>query len=294
MPVTPSPLRYPGGKAALFDLTAQLLRDNGLAKRDYAEPFAGGAGLALKLLFDGVARRIVLNDLDPGISSFWDAVVNESDRFIDAMRSTPVTIEEWLRQREIYQTSISPSFSLAFATFFLNRTNRSGVVKGGVIGGLDQNGAYKLDCRFNVDDLAAKITRIARYRDDIELRCQDGNDFLHETDERDRMVYFVDPPYYLKGSGLYTNFYVASDHERLARTIAHLDNPWILTYDNTDKITTLYPNHTQHTFGLNYSAGVKRVGTELMVTSDHFCRFSSPRLTRTLPSNGEPGAQLVG
>ncbi len=278
MPVTPSPLRYPGGKSALFDMTAQLLRDNRLSKRTYAEPFAGGAGLALRLLFEGAARRIVLNDLDPGIYSFWDAVLNDHERFIDTMQSTPITVEEWLYQRDVHRAAAEPSFELAFATFFLNRTNRSGVVKGGVIGGLDQDGDYKIGCRYNVDDLADKITRIGRYRDDIELRQLDGEAFLQEIDTRERVLFFIDPPYYLKGSGLYTNFYVAADHQRLASTIHDLENPWILTYDNTPEITRLYPRHYQHTFELNYSVGVKRIGTELMVTSPHFTSFASPRL----------------
>ena len=206
------------------------------------------------------------------------------------MRSTPITIDEWLKQREIYQTSTTPSFELAFATFFLNRTNRSGVVKGGVIGGIEQKGGYKLDCRYNVDDLAGKITRIGRYRDDIELHRQDGEAFLRNIDTRERVIFFIDPPYYVKGSGLYTNFYIASDHKRLAETITELKNPWILTYDNTVEITRLYPHHRQHTFGLNYSAGVKRVGTEVMITSRQFEHFSSPRLASALSG----GAASIG
>ena len=283
MPVTPSPLRYPGGKSALFELTSELLRENRLTKRTYAEPFAGGAGLALRLLFEGAARRIVLNDLDSGIYSFWDAVLNNTEQFIDTMRSTPVTVDEWIHQRHIHRSSTTPSFELAFATFFLNRTNRSGVIKGGVIGGLDQKGAYKIGCRYNIDDLADKITRIGRYRDDIELRQLDGEVFLREIDTRKRVMFFIDPPYYLKGSGLYTNFYVPADHQRLASTIHELDNPWILTYDNTPEITRLYPHHYQHSFDLNYSVGVKRIGTELMVTSNHFVHFSSQRLRQRTP-----------
>ncbi|MBT2586485.1 DNA adenine methylase [Arthrobacter sp. ISL-95] len=293
MPVTPSPLRYPGGKAALYELTAQLLRENGLNKRTYAEPFAGGAGLALRLLFEGLARRIALNDLDPGIYSFWNSVLKEPDRFIDKMKSTPITMDEWLWQREVHRTQKTPSFELGFATFFMNRTNRSGVVKGGVIGGLNQAGAYKLDCRFNVEDLASKIVRIGRYRNDIELHCQDAEAFLSEIDSRERVVFFIDPPYYLKGSGLYTNFYVPADHQRLASTISQLRNPWILTYDNTPEITDLYPNHIRHTFDLNYSVGVKRVGTELMVTSSEFEQFSSPRLRREPAPEALPDCTAV-
>ncbi len=279
MPITPSPLRYPGGKSALFELTVEMLDAAELRRRSYAEPFAGGAGLALKLLFEGAARRIILNDLDPGIHSFWAAVLSEPNRLVERIHETPVTIDEWHRQRDVHRQASGRSFELGFATFFLNRTNRSGVVKGGVIGGLQQTGAYKLDCRFNKADLVSKIERIARYSDDIELHNRDGADFLNVVDQRDRVVFFVDPPYFEKGSGLYTNFYEKGDHADLASVVSGLKNPWLLTYDNAPEIARLYAGHRQHRFDLNYSAGVKRVGTELMVSSPHFAKFRSERLS---------------
>ena len=45
----PSPLRYPGGKAQLFPLVRDIIVANRLNGATYIEPFAGGAGLALKL-----------------------------------------------------------------------------------------------------------------------------------------------------------------------------------------------------------------------------------------------------
>ncbi|WP_213816244.1 DNA adenine methylase [Glaciihabitans sp. dw_435] len=269
MPVTPSPLRYPGGKTALFKLADSLLKKNGLGKSTYAEPFAGGGGLALSLLFEGAVRRIVLNDIDAGIYSFWDAVLNHNEQFVDMIEHTPVTMAEWHRQREVYRTAgQDPSLELGFATFFLNRTNRSGVIKGGVIGGLEQSGDYLLDCRYPTDSLVEKIRRIARYRNSISIHQEDGLDFLTGMSTRnDRVVYFIDPPYFRKGSGLYTNFYTPEDHSALARTISGLEQPWVLTYDFTPEIQELYPDFAQYAFNLNYSASIKRVGTELLITS---------------------------
>lgn len=271
MPVTPSPLRYPGGKTALFSFTERLMKVNRLSRRTYAEPFAGGAGLALSLLFEGVARRILLNDFDPGIFSFWDAVINKTETLVKRIESTPVTMEEWYRQREIYRQTKDgdPSLDLGFATFFLNRTNRSGVIKGGVIGGYAQDGPYLLDCRFSKPDLIDKIRRVARYRTSISISREDGEAFVIGTSMRqDRPFLFIDPPYFAKGSGLYTNFYTPHDHASLARVIQSLNNPWVLTYDFQPEILALYPQSPQYSFNLNYSAATKRVGTELLITSD--------------------------
>jgi len=289
MVTTPSPLRYPGGKTALFGLSESLLRNNGLTKTTYAEPFAGGGGLALSLLFEGVVRRIVLNDIDAGIHSFWDSVLNRTDDMIRLIEETPVTIEEWHRQKAIYAESGSVgSLELGFATFFLNRTNRSGVVKGGVIGGLSQEGDYLVDCRFNKEALTEKIQRIARYRNSISLERADGEDFLKGMSSRsDRVVYFIDPPYFRKGSGLYTNFYAPKDHASLASTISELEQPWVLTYDFTKEIQALYPQYPQYTFELNYSAAVKRIGTELMVTSPDISTAGLERLRRVQPPTVE-------
>lgn len=269
MPSTPSPLRYPGGKTALFRLAQPLLVDNGLRKTTYAEPFAGGGGLALSLLFEGVVRRIVLNDIDAGIYSLWDAMLNRTDELVRLITDTPVTMDEWFKQRENYRAmKDAPSLELAFASLFLNRTNRSGVIKGGVIGGIDQTGDYKLDCRFQKDVIVDKIERIARYRNSIAITREDGQDFLRGMSDRtDRVVHFIDPPYYGKGSGLYTSFYTPDDHADLANVVRGLEQPWVLTYDLVPQIQALYEGFPQYAFDLNYTAAVKRVGTELMVTS---------------------------
>ncbi|SMH34225.1 DNA adenine methylase [Rathayibacter oskolensis] len=283
MPSTPSPLRYPGGKTALFKLAEPLLEWNGLRKTTYAEPFAGGGGLALSLLFEGMVRRIVLNDIDPGIYSLWDAMLNRTDALTQLVTRTPITMDEWYRQREIYRAMKDvPSLELAFATLFLNRTNRSGVIKGGVIGGLEQKGEYKLDCRFQKPIIVEKIERIARYKRSISIARSDGQDFLRGMSHRtDRVVYFIDPPYFGKGSGLYTNFYTDEDHAALSNVVRGLGQPWVLTYDLVPQIQDLYAGFPQYAFDLNYTAAVKRVGTELMVTSQGISVAGIPQLRTT-------------
>lgn len=218
-----SPLRYPGGKATLHPLMREVIAHNSLRYCRYAEPFAGGAGLALRLLFDGVVAGIHLNDLDLAIWSFWHSVLNRTEDLASMIEAAPVTISEWRRQREIVLSGGNGDpLELGYAAFFLNRTNRSGIIKSaGVIGGLDQTGNYLIDCRFNRVDLAARVRRIGRYRDRIELTQLDALDFL-DTFERDTagpVFLCIDPPYFAKGSSLYSNFYRPEDHAVLAKRV---------------------------------------------------------------------------
>ncbi|WP_208856238.1 DNA adenine methylase [Sphingomonas melonis] len=182
----------------MFDLLAAILRINNLTRGHYAEPYAGGAGLALSLLFEGHVSDVHLNDIDRTIWAFWSSVLTETTEFVRLIECTPVTIAEWHRQREIYlNESDFTDLEVGFATFFLNRTNRSGIVKGaGVIGGLSQDGAYKIDCRFNKEDLARRIRRIAKYKSRIHLHRQDALAFLDSMDESlpDRSFLCIDPP----------------------------------------------------------------------------------------------------
>lgn len=266
-----SPLRYPGGKSCLYDLAAQILRLNRLERAHYAEPYAGGAGLALSLLFNGHVSEIHINDVDRSIWAFWNSVLFETDELVALISETPIDINSWSQQRSII---LNPdeynNLQLGFATFFLNRTNRSGIIKGaGVIGGLNQTGNYKIDCRFNREDLVRRIRRIAKYRSRIHLHRLDALDFMEvaETQLPLRAFFCIDPPYFNKGSSLYTSHYDPEDHLAVSQSVLGLERPWVLTYDNTPEISHLYKTRRQFGFDVNYSIQTKRVGTELLVAS---------------------------
>lgn len=266
-----SPLRYPGGKTCLYELAAHILRLNKLERGHYAEPYAGGAGLALTLLFQGHVSDIHLNDIDRSVWAFWNAVLNQTEDMVELIQSAPVDMDQWHNQRNVY---LNPQdfddLALGFSMFFLNRTNRSGIVKGaGVIGGLEQTGNYKIDCRFNRDELARRVRRIAKYRSRIHLHRLDALDFMNLMDERlpSRALFCIDPPYFNKGSSLYTSFYNPDDHAAVSQAVLGLARPWILTYDNTPEISHLYKARRQFSFDVNYSVQTKRVGTELLVAS---------------------------
>jgi DNA adenine methylase len=270
MPVSDSPLRYPGGKTQLTPFVIDLLRSNDLLNGIYVEPFAGGAGIAWKLLLDNFVSSIWINDIDPAIYSFWASVIRHTGELCELIESTPVTIDEWHKQREVQKCKTSKIVELGFSTFFLNRTNRSGILKAGVIGGLEQNGNYLLDCRFNKKELLKKIQRIALYKERIKLTKIDAEKFIKVEIKKlpERSLINIDPPYYKQGPGLYCSFYKHEDHENLASAIKQIVQPWMLTYDDVPEIRSLYSDLPSISKSLNYSAQVKRIGVEYMVFSN--------------------------
>jgi len=269
MPVTHSPLRYPGGKTQLAPFVLDVIQANGLYQGVYCEPFAGGAGVAWQLLLDGHISEAWINDLDPAIHALWSSVLNDTDALCELVESTPVTIEEWYLQRATLQADGTTMLQRGFAALFMNRTNRSGILKGGVIGGLGQTGNYTLDCRFNRAELARKIKRIGSYREVIRLSQIDAAECLKMWDKAlpTRALINIDPPYFAQGQALYLNFYKPEDHADLAEVVRGLRHHWMVTYDNVPEISKLYRGLPQHTSSLIYYAQIKRRANELMVLS---------------------------
>lgn len=264
-----SPLRYPGGKGRLTSFMEYMIDQLGHRGGTYIEPFAGGAGIAVELLLRNVVNRIVINDYDKGVWSFWKAILTETDRFVEQIRMVPFTMEEWYRQREIcINQNDKYSFELGFATFYMNRTNRSGIIKGGVIGGLEQAGNWTMDVRFNREDLVKRIQNIAARRKDIKLYNKDINSFITHYGslyEDDALIYF-DPPYYRKGKQLYMNFFMHKDHVRIESAIReHVRCDWIITYDDVEEIEKIYKNYQLYLYDLNYSVSSKCKASELMI-----------------------------
>jgi DNA adenine methylase len=255
----------------MLDQVATTLRLNGLQRGHYAEPYAGGCGLALSLLYGGFVADIHVNDIDPPVWSFWHCVLNDTDALTDLIEKTPVTVEEWRRQRAtLLAMDLTDPLALGFAAFFLNRTNRSGVIaSGGVIGGLEQTGNYLIDCRFNREDLVRRVRRVSRYADHIHLTRLDALDFLGRCQENlpTNTLLFIDPPYFKKGPELYTNFYKQADHAKLATKVLTIGLPWVVTYDDVAEIRSLYRDRRQYSFGINYSLNEKRLGAELLIVS---------------------------
>lgn len=263
-----TPLRYPGGKGKLAPFLKQVFRHNNLCDGTYIEPYAGGAAVALNLLLEGYAWEVVINDIDPLVYAFWWSVLNDTESLSKKIHDAPVTIQTWHQQKLVHAHADQYSTTdVGFATFFLNRTNRSGILQGGVIGGKNQDGPFKLDARFNKKDMLERIDLIAKYKGRVRLFNKDAWELITELAPSipQKCLLYFDPPYFNKGKFLYKNYYTPTDHARIANLIRSLPLPWIVTYDNVPEIHDLYEGEAHAEFDITYSAYLDRPrGTEIM------------------------------
>lgn len=268
-----TPLRYPGGKAKLAPFVKTLLKVNGLLDGEYVEPYAGSAAIGLELLVHEYVSRIHINDISRPLHAFWRSVLTHTEEFCRLVFKTPLTVAQWDKQKRIIEhASEYPSIEVGFAFFFLNRTNRSGILNGGIIGGRDQTGPWKIDARYNARELVRRVEVIARFKDRIKLSCQDAMKFLSNGTPHwpNETLIYLDPPYFVKGRDLYFDYYEPADHARLADFItANIKRQrWMVSYDNVLPIRRLYKRRQGLTYKIGYSARRASRGSEVMFFCD--------------------------
>ena len=266
-----SPLRYPGGKNKLSKFIASICMENNISDH-YVEPYAGGSAVALHLLFNRYVKKVTINDMDRSIYAFWYSILNNTKKFCNRIEQTKVTIKNWHEEKEIQKNKNDESlFDLGFSTFFLNRTNYSGIIDGGVLGGVGQQSQYKIDCRFNKKDLIDRIEKISKFKNKIQISNMDALILINKNQKRSfkkNILYYFDPPYYIKGMSLYMNYYKNNDHENLAKTIKKIQGSrWIMTYDNTPKILNLYKHYKNKKYSLYHTANYIHRGKEILFFS---------------------------
>ncbi len=266
-----SPLRYPGGKGKIARFIREIIRLNGLSDGRYVELYAGGAAVAWELLITGVVRRVVINDISRPVYAFWNSVLTRTDALCQLIDKTKVTVKAWDKQKSVFRNEeSSDELDLGFAFFFLNRTNRSGILNGGIIGGRDQTGDWKIDARYNKDELISRIRKIASLRSRIELTMMDAQEFLAEKapEWKGKTLVYIDPPYFHKGALLYYDAYEPGDHASIAQSVRELDGlSWIVSYDDVRPIHDLYKSEPWLQYTLNYSARNPSRGREAMFFS---------------------------
>jgi DNA adenine methylase len=267
-----SPLRYPGGKGKIVRFIRDIIRLNGLSDGRYVEPYAGGAAVAWELLITGVVRRVSINDISKPVYAFWHSVLNQPEALCSMITERPVTVDEWDRWKEVYRNyETADELELGFAFFYLNRTNRSGILNGGIIGGRDQSGQWKIDARYNKADLKNRIMKISSLKSQVDLTRMDAVDLLQSKSEfwESKTLVYLDPPYFEKGQCLYLNAYGPNDHKKVANAVTDLRGiNWIVSYDDVSPIHDLYQYSPWLQYTLNYSASGASRGREAMFFSD--------------------------
>lgn len=267
-----TPLRYPGGKSKLAAYVKAIIRENKLYDGEYIEPYAGGAGIALELLFQEYVEKVHINDFSEPVYAFWKSVLNDTEELCRLVKDTRLSVASWDRQKRVFSNPSKHSYlELGFATFFLNRTNRSGILNGGIIGGRDQTGPWKIDARYNADELIFRIESIARMKRRIRLTRSDALALLRFGLPRwpKKALIYLDPPYYEQGRELYYDYYEHENHRELAEFIAaQMEGRfWIASYDNVSPIKKLYSGFRSLVYNVGYSARETKVGKEIMFFS---------------------------
>ena len=264
-----SPLRYPGGKNKLAKFIALICKKNSIDGH-YIEPYAGGASVALHLLFEGHVKEATINDYDRAIYAFWHSVIYDTEKLCRKIKNTEVKLENWRKQKAIQNNKDKEQdlLKLGFSTFFLNRTNYSGIIDGGMIGGLSQKGQYKIDCRFNKDELISRIKFIAIHKKHIHVKNMDALDLVRKIKKDKNTIFYFDPPYYLKGPSLYMNHYQHDNHKEVSEEIKKIKNAkWIVSYDNASEIKEIYQECKKKEYAFFHTAYNTRIGKEILFFS---------------------------
>jgi DNA adenine methylase len=271
-----SPLRYPGGKRRLVPFIAATLAANGLKPGLLAEPFAGGASVALELAATDVVERIALGDLDPNVADFWRVAFEDCDWLCGQVSSIEVNLKTWKRFKTEEQRSARDR---ALACLFLNRTSFNGALHdhAGPIGGQAQTSAYDLACRFPRERLIKRLRaceQLAGAGKVVFVTADDAVNVLALARTRAKrnnwsLFYYLDPPFWAKSNRLYQFSFTSSDHKKLAQALRYVQEPWLLSYDVADQIKKLYePHHAlQQTVELLYTASQRAAYEELVVTN---------------------------
>ncbi|MFW1645319.1 DNA adenine methylase [Acinetobacter guillouiae] len=266
-----TPLRYPGGKGKFAPVVKTIFEENSLVGGHYLEPYAGGAGVALDLLYSNYVSDIHINDIDKAVYSFWESITKNTEEFLKLLIDTPINMDEWYKQKTILNdVECDDVLIKGFAAFFMNRTNRSGILKGGVIGGKKQDGQYTLDARFNKVNLKKRIEKVGLNASKIHVYNEDALDLINRVDlllPENSLVY-LDPPYYVKGQGLYRNFYNHDDHVFIKNALDNIKTKWIVSYDKCDEIIDIYSDYFMTDYDLNYSAYHRIKAKEVMFFCD--------------------------
>lgn len=267
-----TPLRYPGGKQKLAPFVLEILQANDLVGGHYVEPYAGGAGVGLELLMDNHVKKIHLNDSSFPVYAFWRSVQKNPEELCRMIATASLTVAEWKVRREIVRQPKGHSqLEVGFSVFYLNRCNRSGVLSGGLIGGLAQDGNWKMDARFPRNELIRRIEAIALRASSIVLKNWDAERFIEQyvpTLPKNTLVY-CDPPYFDKANRLYLNSYDEEDHRRIAKVIqSSLNRKWLVSYDSVPEIIEYYGKRRSFTYDLQYNASRVYLGREVFIFSD--------------------------
>jgi DNA adenine methylase len=291
-----SPLRYPGSKQALVDYVIRFLDANDFRGREWVEPCAGGASVALSLLSRGAVCRATIVEKDPLVYAFWKCLKTQPALLCHLVHGLNITLETW-NQFQKYRSADAlkkyPLIELALAGLFFNRANYSGIIGANPIGGMSQSSDYKIDCRFTKSTVIDRMIAASLVMDKMTVVRGDVVSYLRRNSERliqDNSVVYVDPPYVLQGKKLYRHHFKTRDHMRLAEFLNAAPFPWLVSYDNVPFVVELFRGQKVRPIWLKYTVRRARRADELLITNqDHLPRPAAHELLQQKQQKAKRG-----
>jgi DNA adenine methylase len=230
-----SPFKYPGGKTAL----APRIVDRALPFGTVIEPFVGGGAVMCRALDQGL--RVVVNDLDPGIAAFWSEVFTDPSDLIELIRAVPANVHLYtlLKHSAPADSKLgnarSVKVAMAFKALYVRRLSFHGAGRG-ILGGYDQTGPWRLDHRYNPENIIARIEQLHARRGQV-LGVYNEHWLTFMRRDFAGLAY-LDPPYVTPGP-YFANF-TERHHRALAWFLHQHRNACLISYDDHPLIRELY------------------------------------------------------
>jgi DNA adenine methylase len=287
-----SPFRYPGGKTWLVPYVRQWLKSIRHRPFEFAEPFAGGGTVGLSVLFEGLAEKLTLVEIDKDVAAVWKTILSiQGDRFaaeIMSFQISPESVRPWLSAKPRDQ------FGRAFQTILRNRVQRGGIMAPGASVMKQGENGHGLASRWYPETLARRILSIFENRHRIRFLHHDGIQFILENAHRSEIVFFIDPPYTVAARRLYVHSEI--DHEQLFRVVSKIRGDFLMTYDNAGPIRKMAARFGFDAHEIPMKNTHHKIMTELLIGRDlgwarRSTKLSQNALFENLQAHGDASRQ---
>lgn len=241
--------RYPGGKnkKALSQPVVERVLSVGFKQINFVDVFTGGGAISIAVANEFINKKaisvnFVLNDIDEHISSFWKIICRQDQTYCKLMDlikryGCPTTnvfreIKEWQNLDYV---------QLGFRGLFLNRTAFSGILSSGPIGGYDQAGNYKIDCRYDAEVMSQRIESLHNYFSKNSF-CykRDFKKIIKEYSNKENVILYLDPPYMKQGKALYQYWMEENDYVEMKNLLLKSHCKWIISHDDNEDFLKLF------------------------------------------------------
>jgi DNA adenine methylase len=254
----PSLLRYPGGKSRgkLKDKIIEHIAEHH-SGGSFGELFFGGGGITLNLIKEKVVDNVIICEKDIALADLWWQIIDDPRDLIRKVERFTPSVRAFKDVKERVLAEQGNGFDF----LVVNRLSHGGRgVKAGPQGGHNQQGQYKIDCRWKTETLVKTIGLLHRLFGtvDVDWFCGSYDDAPWGID-----YLYMDPPYWSVGDELYQHNFTEDDHLALFDYLRGRGG-WLLSYNNCPEVRELYQGFNMEVTGTVGNGGEKP-NSELLI-----------------------------